>query len=199
VVGHLEANNIGYKFLVDDHGIHHYKFDRMIDLYEPGKEVKIDRKFVENYDMPKLKREHPQIKFIAEDQQIEQLKKEIAELELRKEKCKEITWKQKVWSYLWFPYSNKLKNDIKNTIAKIEKQIKDKKDDIKEIEFDKKNMQEMLILADVVPEDTEDTENKKKAEKVTSALHESLEILKNLDRESYKDAKRIIEMIEQNT
>ena len=168
---HLDRTGIRYKFAIDKGGTHHYEFAEMIELEPIGEkgEVVIDRKYVEHCitEMPKLKRDYKrETKLLEDDGRTKYIKSQIDGIKLKIENLKKEgdleKWHEKLWYYVWKPFRNKVDDRIKKSIKKLEDEIRDKESSISLIEAERVMLRDMLVLADIIPDDTQ---NNTKTEK----------------------------------
>lgn len=150
VVEYCEVNNIGYRFVADVDGNHHYEFDGFISIGEEQTTPKWS-------EMPVLRNSsrreqfRKEIEFVEYDDDIKDLMKSIDVNTVPEVEPK--TWWEKVKYWTYPKYWQEVKRKRLERQQKIE-QMKQResyvKNQIKQIEKQKESMREMLILADLM-------------------------------------------------
>lgn len=159
VVQHLEMTGKKYKFAVDENGIHHYEFPEMIEFnYNEYPTYDTDSiKATLLQEMPKIRKVTKETTYLDDDTDIKYIEKEIEQIKSEITKLKEKgdfkNWWSKAWYYIWYPYRKKVKQQVQDNINKLLREIDGKETQILCIKAEKKELREMLILAEVLPEE----------------------------------------------
>jgi hypothetical protein len=143
VVEYCKEHNIPYRFAVDNNGIHHYEFDKMITLTDENPDKIINKDYIASLSMPDFSRRSykSEVKFVECDEDIKQLRASVDPKTVMPKK-----WYLKLLYYVYPPYFLKIRKKKK---ALVQKAI-DIEDRIKQIEVEKKLMRDMLVLAGIM-------------------------------------------------
>jgi len=192
VCQHLDRNGIKYRFAVDKGGTHHYAFDKMVELepLDSRGEVIVDRKYVEHCiaEMPKLRRDYKrELKLLEDDGQVKEIKRQIDKIKSQIEDLKKNTdlvkWHHRLWYAVWKPFRTKVDDRVKKSIRKLECDIQSKESHISCIEAERLMFRDMLVLADIIPDDeTPKTQDEKEVLNEAVIMAEAKYALKEAER-----------------
>lgn len=151
VVEFCKENNIHYNFLVDENGIHHYEFERILDFRygEDERERKINPS-IYSEEMPKLKRiYHGEVDmdFDKIKNHIQYLEDSVDPLKVKSQLMPKNRFLKFVFRFVPFSYRNR-KKIINNILS--DYNVKLVKNEVEKYKKEMLKTQEMLILTGII-------------------------------------------------